>query len=726
MMAKCRSFRYVGLTAAVIVAAVLGYGAWRHWSQGGHAEHMLRLVGVAAQGNAAVYSPDGKKIGTTFGEAHSGGGADYDGMFIFDASMLGDDVTLDNSSSVAPRGASEKSSCRMSREGLFSHDGKKLLYADFNLEKSYRYSLLPGFAPLKIIGWQRQLTSVDVTVRYWRASRGEAQYTFEGPFAYGKTIRAKSGKKECSITPWFRVDGNWLWGTEVVVESTGTGDECPRVLAYDRSGRRFTAGTVMPQSTNGHMFADIIVSGVRLEDIAFITINEKAAEETFRDVMIAYPGGPFDKNTAPTPIPASPQARLAADDPLIRCYAVRDGLEAKDAAFVKPAFELLSDDNKEARRGAAEALVSYAKDLSAEDIKRIAGILSSKGDPAVEGLLVKCLAASERDEVAEAWGKLAGDDRTWLWWNAMRAPQAKTLEGERGALPRAIQVREVIAGEFLGGESDAQVIGDARALLPTLLTMDLAVADPECFDKLLAMTAQQGDRKAATAAIVTFLKETDGQDFPGPELSADCAVGYLNSWYGLGLPRLKDKWGAYLWMPGGQWRRQVAHDAVQWYETGSLPAEIVAGYRAGDDDLRLVIVDSTGSGEPLVRLLPARADAIGTHRPVQVHFDSALGGKGGRVDCHLMPLDSQAGRWTASVMTQWDDGNGGGGLFEVRLPTAGSSKRIYGRGAGSASIYAEKATDPISVAAGTKAFKEYWEKYVGTPLPAEVESTSTK
>jgi len=717
--------RYAGVTLGVLCAALVAYAGWRHFSMARHGGGgLFRLVGVTAANGGPICDAEGKKVGFTFGvDGYQVMGNPLSGFLIFETKSLPADVTLCGRPVITPHLLPKQIGEPVSRNEWLTRDGKTRLYAFFDLPQSFLYPLLPGVVSSTRAGFYRQLRSVDVTLQYWRGPRGKADFTFAGPFAAGRTLRAEYGGDKCGITPWTYSDGADYWGTALALTLNRTPRDVLWVIAYDKSGKRQANSYSWVGGRGGPVTAEATISRLWPGDISFITIGEKPTEETFRNVMIVYPGGPFDKSVPPAPKPTGLQDRLAAESPFIRCEAVSKGLAAKDASCVAAAFDLLSDDRETVRSSAGAALQAYAKNLSFEDIQRVGRILASKGDPKVEAMLVQCLLSSDLPDAAKALDAFAADDRPWLWWHA-RSGATQHAAGEKAA--HVIRVRDVIKTGFNGSETDAAIVDDARVLLPTLLLGEFAAADPQAFEKTLAMTAKQCDRKVATAAMIGFLKATDVLTSSDAEPHADRVIGYLSDWYNLGLSRMNGKEPGHPWTPTGKYWRAVVDDAMMWHETGRVPTGVPAGYKASANDVRVILANGRNPEDAVVEIWPARLEGAGRMRSVRLHLpQSKL-----TIDCELMPYEESGSTWLAVIAFRSTDDEESWESYGVRTqdfhPDAHADLQWAYDCGNNELLHVEWATDPNSVVAGTKAFKEYWEKYVGTPLVQSTDAAVDK
>lgn len=285
--------------------------------------------------------------------------------------------------------------------------------------------------------------------------------------------------------------------------------------------------------------------------------------------------------------------------------------------------------------------------------------------------------------------------------------------------PCELAVRRAVVTGLTGDTQDAEVLADARAVLPGLITVDFQTKDPEAFRALYREMVEHCDRESATDAMVAFLASANDLSHAGREVSL--MVRQLNSWNGIDIASLGLDVGNPIAYPDSYNWRQVALDALEWRHTGTCPAEIPPGYRVGPNDLRVIL---TKEGEPDKARIslcrdPGAPDVMGRVYTVTAegaalayvimpaHWGPSFGwsptGPPRAPSFKLHSYIRTPSRQNPPPLDMNIDASGRtGALPRYRADHAGWTVTV------------EKADCPSSVLGGTEVFTEWWKKY-GVP-----------
>ncbi|HUW34398.1 MAG TPA: hypothetical protein VM223_22555 [Planctomycetota bacterium] len=490
-----------------------------------------------------------------------------------------------------------------------------LFYGDLRKDSAFWYGKWP---------FRRRRTHlidlVDVHIPFFGTEpRGNAEFTFTGPFLYSKDYQESSGQPATIRFGHGFIGDHVFFDFSTPVRYT----ERKPVLVYDASGNRHRpeglGGGYGSNGANLHYRID----GLPLDRIAAITVGETPREKVFHNVQVAYPGrreqtrssairalearlGPdpklkldakqaldlidvlqdykleqaVDKLTssrneleldqeAKQKVRSVAERLAASPDLSMRRCGVMLGLKYGGMEFADPAIDLTLSSGKRTRQRVAWMLSQRPKDLTPQHIARIKDALRKTDDPRVLEPLFQCVSwsANSGDELWE----LAQDDRPWLWLPALLdIPKAL---GDRKAddLPLKIKAR---IGAIVGVGAFRyptvpfeQLAGDLPLSLPT---PELARMSSGSFSRVLNRIGKWPDRAAATAALIRFLDGASRE--PVPWYSVYRVVKQINAWHGVDIGGLgagpeTDRHVRQDW-------QLVAADAVAWYHTGVDPGSV--------------------------------------------------------------------------------------------------------------------------------------------------------
>ena len=163
---------------------------------------------------------------------------------------------------------------------------KLLFCAPMRIPKEQTRYLYKKYIPLK-----RKIDTVDITFLYYSGQRGDAQFTFEGPFTLGQTIEL-SGEPNAMLTilkenpfPKEKTDVQF----ELTMAMThGFNQE---IFVLDKSGNRYHANRRDAQSVSGKnnfLKSVLVLRGTSLNSIAYITVGEKPKEIIYKNVPLYF------------------------------------------------------------------------------------------------------------------------------------------------------------------------------------------------------------------------------------------------------------------------------------------------------------------------------------------------------------------------------------------------------------------------------------------------------
>lgn len=774
MAGGMRRYRFwlAAAAVAIVIGALAFYGAARRPKPGWTSGDTLgvRLVGVRPDEGDAIYDAAGRKLRDDKNWSASDSRWSVDEMhrtFIFDLPDAAEDVIL------LPQ-ARAKSGERWVGTGNTWVPGTRTprrLLAFMDLRRSY--SLGIPFLPLR-----GSVSSVDVTLSYFKGPRGKAVMTFAGPFVYGAKVTADAGGPS-------DVAADMPFGDDVRFKFSSTlkkVDWEQPWLAYDEAGRRYLMNRNGGGWGSGGASLDITVPELPLERIAFITFGETPQAMTFHDIHVTYRGmrdrtypeyldrmaeilalpdrSPegleryqlgrpedvmkvigelrgqyiqqaaqrlgYSKGLDPAKVDDATREKVRAvirewvdsGDDGVALSGVTVGLRFGWDEFVKDAIALADRASPGVRAQAAGVIARRRELLGDDEYARLADMLLSEEDPRVFVYLLYVLPGRDDSQSAtRAMARIAEDPRPWLW-----VPAMEWLHGRDGALgdPASwdmdLKARWLLVNGNVANEAERRAI-EARAneLLPTYLTGDLQRMNQSGFDRILRHTVTRLDREKATAAIIGYLRtlppvESQGDSNRQASATID-SVRYLNELNGVNIGGL----GKPSDTPRGGYDdhdlRQVAADAVAWYDTGVDPGVMPEGYRAGPGDLRIAWVCKDDREQSLLGIWPAPKDAAA--RPRQYRLDSS-----DSFATYCISPQPGGAAWYVALTTgirMRCNYRGSKSLSSGDLPAlvfpGPEDMRNLESSMKSWEIYVERADSPTSVLSGTKAFDEWWAKY---------------
>ncbi|MHC4743376.1 MAG: hypothetical protein ACYS8Z_15780 [Planctomycetota bacterium] len=267
------------------------------------------------------------------------------------------------------------------------------------------------------------------------------------------------------------------------------------------------------------------------------------------------------------------QAALAwskAIDPDIREQAMRLGLHCGWPEFVDIALDILDcpHRNSSNARDAADALEAYKRNLSEQNIERIAEALSKEDDTNVIYRLQRCLEYPKSPARVIAMWALADHDRPWLYVPAIRYLDSwRELDGKHDSLPERFKIRVFLIAGPDGFSDPNEIAPKASALLLALLSDQLLSHHSGTFTRLLTHVPESIDRKAVTTAIAESLR---GMEYRGSWSiweAIDRSVRHLNHWHGINIGGL----GSDIRKMTPDLNRlefeAIAAEAIEWYDS---------------------------------------------------------------------------------------------------------------------------------------------------------------
>ncbi len=541
----------------------------------------IMFLGLCPGETGEVFDADGNKIGETAGTSMwgVGGGGASDFEFIFDIPQ-GDDDVLFGDAEIRVSGSSQPGTKCFSQVFAGPH-GRRLHVR--GLLPQPRKRRAPSEGEAESPQDERAATHIDVTLNYWRGPRGEAAWTFPGPFEPGKPVPSEDGATTVTAIEYFALGGDWgtvlEFSADLPREAALWG--IPRALAYNTDGRRF-----LSDSLGG---AKVFVHRLAPERLAAVTVLEKACRKTFHGIRVAWPsralsdslhfqkraadalgitidrdtfrGGylfsssadaikvidcaigdlafsvwhglsqsadkiDFEKIDAATKAGIVEQAFLwlDSDDHNIRAVGLDVALMTQWPEFVPRLFERVETD-VECGRTAALGLCYGWRNLTPEQIRDIGKRALERRWPGWHKALFTALEKAAGDERLSAAAKqvlldFAASELPHLWWRALESECVRNALGPPESWPQALLVkRDIIAGLPAGEESETR--RDALKMLPSLLTLELSAEDIEVFLKVFAAVCANLDRETATGALVRFLEAClDAASATDPSLRA--------------------------------------------------------------------------------------------------------------------------------------------------------------------------------------------------------------
>ncbi len=261
---------------------------------------------------------------------------------------------------------------------------------------------------------------------------------------------------------------------------------------------------------------------------------------------------------------------------------------------------------------------------------------------------------------------------------------------------------------------DGEAADEARRLLPTLLTPELASESPETFMKLFEKMEPLCGRERTQALILELLPSLR-EYYP----AAGVFIRDLNLWNGVDIGGIGATTDTEATTPDGarSWRR-VVRDAVEWGRTGIAPADRLASRRARDGDLRVVVMPGeTPKAAAVCLCRPPRANE-------PVSLSDIAGGGDMIIACETRNVRGPHTAFDVRITLCYSDGRGGFnratlGVAYGALPV---TSLVYG-----VTVTVEDATSPESVLKGTKVLEGWWRRHgpEGVALPEAVEEPTS-
>ena len=747
----------------------------------------VRLVGVWPEETSDLCDAAGRRVREMLGchrpglrTGDRGGEPEWQRGFIFEMPRASGDVTFSLYTPVSWSG--EPKRFAYDALPLWGGPGVKRFLVEADLPRTYSYCPFPQFPPaVKYLTRKLPLGKVDVTLVYWYGPRGQADFTFTGPFEAGKTYSA-----EGALAGTMAVSELYS-GTKSGAVIRFTSDAKVRahshILVYDRQGRRYRADR--GGATWGGHPTDLVCDfyGVFPREIAAVTVGEAARENVFHNVRVRYDDIPqyppyldemarrldlygrtsteLDDYDFKSPEEAikvidivrsrnilaatrafsgylaegefpnlsdEDRARLKsafeswalADDPWIRLCGIEMGLALDYPAFFETAIDVLLDPDAVTRGEIASEIEEGGQRLSAANIARIREILA--GD--AEGRTVACLVTALSrclPDAGPALVELAGRDDPRLWYTAFDIAQLffEPLGPFKG-WPRKLKVRRLIASGMNTSivDVEADIVAEAKVVLAIIVTPEVEeVCSQYQFTELVDALAASAGHDEAIAVMEAYVRRLKDPD------AATCTVTrmarYVNRWKGVNIAGLGADPERQSYFLSG---RDVAAAFLRWRETGAVTGMPVASGRAKDTDLRVVWFDSRRPESGAIALwVSADVPEVIGRREVLAASDSIL-------------------VWTITPETYYSSPSSGGPRrfrfdcgFDVPAPTApgytGDSavwdfslsdlpaRREEPDGW---TVVIEPALSTDSVLGGTKVFADWWAKYgaeAGTGIP---------
>jgi hypothetical protein len=395
---------------------------------------------------------------------------------------------------------------------------------------------------------------------------------------------------------------------------------------------------------------------------------------------------------------------LTARDPRIRGAGACLGALLSFSDFRDEAFEGLESEDAQVRDWTTEVFWRSRGDLTGKDISRIADFLTKGATHETQDKLMSIVRQSQSPEAAAAVLAFSLDERPELWCHGLADERTLAALGPPDRWPEERRVRRYIA---MGREGRAENPDDAlaeaaAAILPSLLTPELAAVDRGAFREVLRATGDLCEKDAAIAALVDFLRGALSDGRCSNQVIG--AVEYINGLAGVNIARIGSDFNYGFRV---NWA-QAAADAIEWYETGKVPVDIPEGYRAKKGDLRVIFVDKE-NGE--VRAIGLYMSA-GPDTSSRQHVLEFPGGP------FAFQIGERTWRGTSGPTTRYSMEFGsrrasGSISFEAAdIPYVFDDLRPF-------TIHIERADSPESVLSDTKVFEDWWEKY--GPISSEEE-----
>ncbi len=251
----------------------------------------IRLIGIRANGDDAIYGMDGKKIKDS--PAYSRNAAwkidELQRNFLFEIPPSPEPIQFLRPVIIKDSGSKALwSNLAFFPEPILKPDGSRVLTLQSTLPKERHDSVGFGFARFPKT---RTLNHVDITLRYYQGPRGKADAMFRGPFQSRETYTDKSKRFTLSI----KVSHPGL-PLQFAIQVDDTYTRNTPAVVYDRWGKAHLAGHAGGSFSSGgsagtsRSNCGFRVNNLALADVSRISFNEKPHEIVFRDIPVFFAG----------------------------------------------------------------------------------------------------------------------------------------------------------------------------------------------------------------------------------------------------------------------------------------------------------------------------------------------------------------------------------------------------------------------------------------------------
>jgi len=588
------------ILAAVLATTIIVPMAMVHAScDDSNDDACFRLLGVIPDGGEELLDDQGRPAGSMRFYTDHQPVWDKDRMrrdFVFEFPAGGESVRLTGPVIIQEAGEDRTLSLDMNALTVVRRkDAKQLLVLPRTLPRTR-----PGWL------WRKKhIKRVDITLRWYGGPRGKPDCTFTGPFAPGTTVEDDAGKDyRLTVKPLQTHEGERL--LEFEISSKVDMDFWMALSVYDAAGRwhlaQYAGGSRI--RGGGESQLKFRLRGLDLKAIERVAFNEKPHEQAFRDIVVRYRGRP-DRYYSPyldeiasrlaiSPVDpvkvrdhnfASPREALACID-IVRGHlvskaweAIRHGkpkldpedLDEKQSEllhsmasewasstdqdvqaaglqmglwgnwpeFVQPVIDIVRSDSR-SRGRAAKALYDYREHLTPGHLAQIRQLLIDRDDrDTYYGLLTSIIHGKSPAAIREAT-TLAKSDKVWLWWPALRIPAVRKALTDEPDQSKEVRLRLALADPAC---PRPPLSGQAKRMLPGLLSQKLLQMNLSTFSEVLKKTADNLDRATCTEVFVSFLEEIyadwDAHKFDryvnNNWWAVDRMSRYLNLWHGLDI-----------------------------------------------------------------------------------------------------------------------------------------------------------------------------------------------
>jgi hypothetical protein len=239
----------------------------------------IRLVAVRPDAGDKFYDPNGKEIRWTGGVldiTDEPWNDQYRRDFIFRFPDVKEPVLFDIWHGVHLCGTRQY----LKRAGIRPmgvHDGGQFYKWSTTFPGNYQNGMIAGLVPRSVA-----VRQVDLVLRYFYGPPQDPICAFTGPFQLGRTVDADEHlpyQMTCEQT--YRMSGTSTF--RLVFSIDVLRDESVSVILYDKDGKRCHPSII---SRGARPFASFHGP---LEQIAKVTLGERAYERTFHNVVVEYP-----------------------------------------------------------------------------------------------------------------------------------------------------------------------------------------------------------------------------------------------------------------------------------------------------------------------------------------------------------------------------------------------------------------------------------------------------